>query len=163
MNNLSIKTRLFLGFGLVVVLFLGYVGFSIYTLNTVQGEVDNLAKERIPMMQDMNRWAMDAADARRYAAMALIRPETVDERIKQVDAKLVEIEKLFVAYGEALEKRDHVRAEAKALGGLSGAAGQHAEAGQGRPGRGGQEQLYGAGPPSVPRGQRAGPEDAEDQ
>lgn len=55
MNNLSIKTRLFGGFGLVVVLFLGYVGFSIYTLNTVQGEVDNLAKERIPMMQDMNR------------------------------------------------------------------------------------------------------------
>ena len=113
MNNLSIKTRLFLGFGLVVVLFLGYVGFSIYTLNTVQGEVDNLANERIPMMQDMNRWAMDAADARRYAAMALIRPETVDERIKQVDAKLVEIEKLFVEYGEALEKREYVRAEAK--------------------------------------------------
>ena len=95
MNNLSIKARLFLGFGLVVVLFLGYVGFSIYTLGNVEAEVDNLAQERIPMMQDMNRWAMDAADARRYTAMALIRPETVDERIKQVDGKLAEIDKLF--------------------------------------------------------------------
>ena len=113
MNNLSIKTRLFLGFGLVIVLFLGYVGFSIYSLNNVEAEVENLAQERIPMMEDMNKWAMDAADARRYTAMALIRPETVDERIKQVDGKLVEIEKLFAEYADKLEKREYVRAEAK--------------------------------------------------
>ena len=113
MNNLSIKTRLFLGFGLVIVLFLGYVGFSIYSLNNVESEVENLAQERIPMMEDMNKWAMDAADARRYTAMALIRPETVDERIKQVDGKLVEIEKLFAEYADKLEKREYVRAEAK--------------------------------------------------
>ena len=113
MNNLSIKTRLFLGFGLVIVLFLGYVGFSIYSLNNVDSDVENLAQERIPMMEAMNKWAMDAADARRYTAMALIRPETVDERMKQVDGKLVEIEKLFAEYADKLEKREYVRAEAK--------------------------------------------------
>ena len=105
MNNLSIKTRLFLGFGLVVVLFLGYVGFSIYTLSNVQGEVDNLAEDRLPMMNAMNKWAMDAADARRYAAMALIRPETIDERMKQVDGKLAEIDKLFDDYTKDMQDR----------------------------------------------------------
>ncbi|MBP5200362.1 MAG: methyl-accepting chemotaxis protein, partial [Schwartzia sp.] len=113
MNNLSIKTRLFLGFGLVVVLFLGYVGFSMYTLNNVYDEVDNMANERLPMMREMNRWAMDAGDARRYAAMALIRPETVDERMKQIDGKLAEIDKLFEEYTAALQKRHYARAEAK--------------------------------------------------
>ena len=75
MNNLSIKARLFFGFGLVVVLFLGYVGFSIYTLNKVESEVENLAQERIPMMREMNRWAMDAADVRRYSMMAMLVPD----------------------------------------------------------------------------------------
>ncbi|MBO6209212.1 MAG: methyl-accepting chemotaxis protein, partial [Schwartzia sp.] len=88
-------------------------GFSIYTLNAVQGEVDNLAKERIPMMQDMNRWAMDAADVRRYSSMALIMPEKAAERREQIKKKLVEIDKLFADYGEALEKREYVRAEAR--------------------------------------------------
>ena len=113
MNNLSIKARLFLGFGLVVALFLGYVGFSLYTMSNVESSVANMANERIPMMKEMNRWAMDAADARRYTAMALIRPETVDERIKQVNDKLVEIDKLFEEYTKNMEAREYARAEAK--------------------------------------------------
>ncbi len=113
MNNLSIKARLFLGFGLVVVLFLGYVGFSMYTLNNVYDEVDNMANERLPMMRQMNKWAMDAADSRRYAAMALIRPETVDERMKQVDEKQAEIDKLFEEYTKELQARQYLREEAR--------------------------------------------------
>ena len=113
MNNLSIKARLFLGFGLVVVLFLGYVGFSMYTLNNVYDEVDNMANERLPMMRQMNKWAMDAADSRRYAAMTLIRPETVDERMKQVDEKLAEIDKLFEEYTKELQARQYLREEAR--------------------------------------------------
>ena len=107
MNNLSIKSRLFMGFGIVVVLFLGYVGFSLYTLSNVQTEVDALDKERLPMMRSMNKWAMDAGDSRRYTAMALILPATVDERIKQVNEKLAEIDKLFADYTKELQERHY--------------------------------------------------------
>ena len=113
MNNLSIKTRLFLGFAVVIVLFLGYVGFSLYTLNNVQGEVDNLANERIPMMREMNRWAMDASDVRRYSSMALVMPDKAAERRAQIKEKLVEIDKLFDDYGKAIETRHYARTEAK--------------------------------------------------
>ncbi len=113
MNKFSIKARLLLGFGLVIVLFLGYVGFSLYTMDSVMGEVDNMANERLPMMREMNRWAMDAADVRRYSAMALIKPEAADERMKQIDEKLAEIDKLFEDYTNSLQKRHYARAEAK--------------------------------------------------
>ena len=113
MNNLSIKARLIMGFGLVVVLFLGYVGYSLYTLRNVESEVYDLAEERIPMMKEMNRWAMDAADVRRYSSMALIAPDKVAERRAQIKEKLAEIDKLFADYGKAIEERHYVRAEAK--------------------------------------------------
>lgn len=52
-------------------------------------------------------------NSRRYAAMALIRPETVDERMKQINEKQAEIDKLFEEYTKEMQARQYAREEAR--------------------------------------------------
>jgi methyl-accepting chemotaxis protein len=66
LSNLTVGTRLLLGFGIMVVLMLGVLAFSATQLGALSDEVAVIANDRVPKLQISHRWITTVLQSARH-------------------------------------------------------------------------------------------------